>query len=351
MDGECLKARDLILAHARSGSPGLLVYHWDSDGAASAALVVRRTGREVWNRVEVPKIGVYGAVALPPAEKQSLTLVLDYGISGGEYDKYAAYYEAKIVAIDHHRVEPPSRVPYCNPVARELGDETEYPACSLLVGRLLYEEPGPLEMGLMALGIAGDLAPYIDSGRPHPGLDKLKRLAAGAGLDVSTLRDAADLVDSSYRVLDVECLRQSVFVLAEHGVKGLFDLECAKRNAERARTIVEEAFSSLERVYDDGVLEIHRLVYDAYVTSAVGRRLASERSHKIIVLLHAIPSTSTLFVYIRSLERSLGWLRERLERRGLHVGGKDRVIVVEARPGEERALLDIIAEEAGRRSG
>lgn len=335
-----------VHSHIQTGR-GTLVYHWDADGASSAALVMRAS-QALW-RLEIPRIGLYSASALP-GEAEGNILVLDYGIPGREYDVYASRVGAdRLGVIDHHRVEPPTSVDkYCNPVATGLGGEAEYPACSFLVGKILYESPGPLERQLMALGIVGDLSPFLDSGRPHPGLETAMRLVEGTGYTLQDLREAVDLVDSSYRVLDYDCLRSIARTLSVEGLSGLYTLGCARANREKAERIVEDALSRLERAYSSDALDIYTLVYDAYVTSAIGRRLASESPQKIVALVHTLPRSGVTFAYVRSVSRDLSPVRRALEGYGYRVGGKSHVIVVEAGPGSARELVGRLVEAVAR---
>ncbi|MCE4628165.1 MAG: hypothetical protein F7C34_03340 [Desulfurococcales archaeon] len=332
------------------GRRGTLIYHWDADGAASAALALRAL-EAPW-RLEIPRIGLYSSAALP-VEVEGKVLVLDYGIPGREYDSYASLVGADRLGVaDHHKVEPPSSVEkYCNPVAAGLGGEDEYPACSLLVGRILFKDPGPIERQLMALGIIGDLAPFLDSNRPHPAIEIARRLVEGTGYTLLDLREAVDLVDSSYRVLDYNCLRSAARILAEEGLEGLYSLGCARSNREKAERIVEGALSRLERAYSGPLLDVYTLVYDAYVTSAIGRRLASSAPQKIVALVHTMPQSGVTFAYIRSVSRDLAPVRRALEESGYRVGGKSHVIVVEASPSDAQELVARLVDIISRRLG
>ena len=61
------------------GEIGLVVYHWDADGVASASMVLR--DRRV-HGLAVPRIGHYTAQAIPlgDAAQDLPILVLDYGL-------------------------------------------------------------------------------------------------------------------------------------------------------------------------------------------------------------------------------------------------------------------------------
>ena len=322
-----------------------LVYHWDADGVASAAILVRGGAEPRW--LGPPAIGRYSADAVAgrlPRWVRSAA-VLDYGIPGREYALLARRI-GSIAALDHHRTSPPSEsgsLVYCNPVAEGSMSEAQAPACSVLALRVSGLSD-PASRLLAALGVAGDLSPYIDSGHPHSGLEIARELARGSGWSLAGLRRLAGMVDSAYRLLDYECLVDAVRAAAEEGLSGLEELECLRRDAERERGLLEEALARLTLLEKGPSWAVYRLDMDAYVTSLVGRRLASERPGQIVALIHVMPREGRAILYIRRVGGGLEQLREALAAHGLKTAGKESVIVVEAPAGEAAKLLGPLME-------
>jgi len=307
-----------------------IAFHWDTDGVAAAAVVARRVGG---GEPRVIKIGSYSRDAIPRPAAGEL-VVVDYGIPGPEYDALAREAPLALV-VDHHKVEPANIPQYCNPVARG-ASEAAYPSAAIVAYRLLGG--GPEEAVLAALGAAGDLAPYIDSGTPHPGLDLARRLAEPHGWSIARLRRLADAIDSAYRIHAPQCLEEAARAAASGGPKALEGLPCIWEARERAARIVEEALESLEGPEEAGCALFYRLVGDAHVTSAVGRRLAAENPDKVIVLFHESPSAGVVRLYARSITLPLRGLRDALEDLGVEAAGKESVVVAEAPIGEAPRL-------------
>ncbi|MCE4611817.1 MAG: hypothetical protein F7B17_07605 [Desulfurococcales archaeon] len=316
----------------------VILFHWDTDGVASAGLASRHLNPGARLRVIEP-LGVYGVEVLPGEPRGEL--ILDYGLPGNVYDSLAS--RGSLAVIDHHRVEPAKRLrSYCNPVAEGLGGEGDYPSCSMLLYKLLERPGGRTDRGLAALGVVGDLAPFIDSRRPHRGVEEATRVLEGTGYTIERLRRLAEAVDSSYRVNNPGCLNEAAKAAAEDGVEGVEALECIWEAREKASRLLEEALSKLQPLDAPPGVIAYALEMDALVTSQVGRLLASRSPGSIVVLAHTIPSQGRGIVYVRSVSKELTWLRRALEEAGVKAGGKDYVVVVNARSELLKSALDAV---------
>ena len=311
-----------------------IVHHWDADGIVSAALLIR-AGVQA-GRIITPRIGGYNAdailVRLPRGVKTAV--VLDYGIPGPEYDRLYARLKG-LAVIDHHKTAPPKTVRvYCNPVALRLANEDVVPACSVLALKLYSEllgAEGADERVLAAIGIAGDLAPYIDGGTSHPGLEYARRLLEDTRWSLRRARIVAGMLDSSHRLLDYKCIEESVSTAAREGPEALEGLECAVENSVREKNLLSEALSKLALVAENELWSIYTLSMDAYITSLLGRRLASTNKGRLVALAHYYPSERLTKIYIRWLGGNLEPIRKALRELGWDVAGKESVIVVDLR--------------------
>jgi hypothetical protein len=334
------------LARIKRAEVDAIIHHWDTDGIASASLILRSLNQEL--PVYVPRIGGYDHTSLPVLRERTI-LILDYGIPGYELDKYYEITRSDIYVIDHHKVITPSpNITYCNPVAAGLGGEREYPACSKLILEVKLKEWSLQDKVIAALGVMGDLAPYYDSKTSHPGLEWASKIAERAGVSVSELRSYVDIIDSSYRMIDEDCIIELVYNIKEKGVKGVEESECAYRNYDRMKTAMTAIEDLLRKEMEKGSMLVYSLKYDMYVTSAIGRKLASENPEKIVFLIHTIPKLNIGFLYIRSITRKLTGLRKQFEQLGFKTGGKEKVVVVEYKPGMENKLLHIIENLEGK---
>jgi len=281
---------------------------------------------------------------VPEPPRDAVLAVLDYGIPGPEYDRLAEKAGTLVAVVDHHAVEPPRRLStYCNPVALGEGTERDYPGNSLLIYRLLGEPENNEDRFLAALGVVGDLEAFLRAGKEHPGLYVARELLGEAGATIWEADRLARSIDSCYRLLDYDCLRYAVTRLAEDPLGALGDRRLEEALA-RAEEIVEEALGSIEKLYEDRDVAAYWLEINAYVTSAVGRRLAAEDPGRVIVLAHMMPREKWGYIYARSVSRELTGLARLLRGKGLRVGGKTNVAVVEfaSRRQAEKIVKEII---------
>jgi len=321
----------------QSSTTTYIVTHWDADGVASAALLLRNLSpRRAYTRIGFPRIGSYSADAVPLENVggESLVVLLDYGIPAEELDRLASLlpHNTKLVVIDHHATSPPQNkeIIYCNPVGLGKAGEQEYPSASLLVYMLSGAPSDTRDRSLALLGVAGDLAPYVESGKSHPGIEWALRATGLSSNDLKRLHSLSVRVDSCYRLLDYDCLWLSILAGVSLGANGIERLEEVDRASARAGELVRQALSQLKLVFEREGIRVYSLVFDGYVTSYVGRWLAkSSHGNMVSVLVHYIPGEGRGFIYARSLSGGLSRVIRVLRRRSLRVGGKDAVLVVE----------------------
>jgi len=318
----------------KKGRKVYVLHHWDADGVASAAILLRVLGPRVVG-VGTPKIGVYGANALNLGEIMGrgadTLVVLDYG---ARPDEVLARVPQGIQAfiVDHHAVELSDDVRRhcCNPVALGMS-ETEYPSTAWVLYELLNTPPDIAD--LAALGIVGDLGPALATSEYVMFVDSV---AAELNMTLNDFVRAAELIDSCYRTVNSKCIKHAVQVLAEEGVKGILHDEVLISARESASRYVERAYDSLQSLGEPcpGV-KVWRLSLDSLVTSYVGRSLARAYPDDVILLAHNIPSLNVTYVYVRSYSVPLRKFLERLREEGMKVGGKDMVFVVTCSEGED----------------
>jgi len=304
-----------------------VLHHWDADGVASAAILLRVLGPRIVG-MSTPRIGMYGASALNPSEIErsgaDTLVVLDYG---ARPDEILARMPQGIQTfiVDHHAVKLSSdaRRCCCNPVALGMG-EAEYPSTTWVLYELL-NTPSDI-VDLVALGIVGDLGPALATSEHVLFVDNV---AAELNMTLNDFVRAVELIDSCYRVVDSKCVEHAVRVLAEKGVEGVLHDEVLINTRELASRYVESAYDRLQSLKEPcpGV-KVWKLRLDSLVTSYVGRSLARAYPDDVILLAHNIPSLNVTYVYVRSYSMPLRKFLEKLREEGLNVGGKDMVFVV-----------------------
>jgi len=317
----------------KEGGKVYVLHHWDADGLASAAILLRVPGPRIVD-MSTPKIGVYGASAIDPGRivrsGADTLVVLDYGARPDEIlTRVPQGIQAFIV--DHHAVELSgnARGCCCNPVALGMS-EVEYPSTTWVLYELLNTPKHIVD--LVALGIAGDLGPALATSEHVMFVDNV---AAELNMTLNDFVRAVELVDSCYRIVNGKCIEHAVRVLAEEGVKSVLHDEVLINARESASRYVESAYDRLQSLGEPcpGV-RVWKLRLDSLVTSYVGRSLARAYPDDVILLAHNIPSLNVTYVYVRSYSVPLRKFLEKLREEGLNVGGKDMVFVVTC-PEEE----------------
>lgn len=321
-------------------TPLHMVHHWDTDGMASAALVIKaRTirGDETETRATIPPIGSFSPQAVVEAlgdtveRQEARLLVLDYGIKWPPQPPRGMDGE-RLHVVDHHRTEYPMWLRWwCNPAAGGFGGEGESPSTTWVLYRHVLGDPGdPMGSALVALGVLGDLGHRALKGdlrRVLEGLLRPSRLSLEEALRLS------HLLDSCYKTLDRACVEEYTLRLARGDLGELLEDGILLRRASTVERAVEEAVREEPRVILNcrrGRVGVWVRESSAYITSSVGRALASGRGLDVIVLVDRVPPLGRAYVYTRSPRLPVGaWLVSVLRGLAPSAGGKDSVAVAE----------------------
>ncbi len=321
-------------------SKGIVVHHWDADGIASAAMLVRIGVAIDWL---TPRIGSYSAEAIPVKEIQShdgLVYVLDYGVPGREYSRLASVLRRPLVVIDHHRVEAwkplSSQGQYCNPVAQGVGSERDYPATAFVLYKVL-SKPRALR-DLAVIGVVGDTAAWLNDPDWQDFINKL----SGGVLSLGEAEAIVKRIDSCHKLFDHTCTHRAVLAVAEEP-RGVLEDPYYDKALKRIEELNREVEKALKPISETGFVRVYELILDAYVTGHVGRQLAVGHDG-VIVLVHWIPRLNMGFIYVRSRKYDLSPIASELRRRGYRVGGKDYVFVVEYSKHPPREIVEEIVE-------
>lgn len=319
-----------------------IVYHWDSDGIASAAMLRRVYGsRGIATVFIVPRIGIYKVSAIPIQQlvesRPDLVLITDYGIDGREVDELERLLSVGIAVVDHHATNPRMKA-FCNPVA--LGEaEDRYPSTTYVLYRALRIAEDRELMDLVALGIVGDVGwrPRIDLSLWLPGYRK--------SMDI--LKRVVDAIDSCYRLGDYNCINYVLNKLSNESIEAVLDDEHLENMRTRVEKEYREVLRSIKPVLDVKQVTVFRINTVSYLTSLLGRELAKRFPNKVVMLVNTVESLGIGYVYVRSLSYRLRHIMEFLRSRGMEVGGKDSVFVVTCRSAscrdEEELVYSAIA--------
>ncbi len=328
---------------AAENSKPLLVFHWDADGIASAALVasvVQSLGGSV--EPYVPPIGEYrlcSELESKAAEREAAVIV-DYALPREDLEVLAT--RSFVVVFDHHLSTPPrsERVAFHNPVALG-GDLADYPSTTTVIARELGME---LDFRV-ALGVYGDVELRARETKIWP---ELSRYMEENDVKEEDLLRAAVMLNYSSRSWSRDLPLHGFKVLLK--AEGLHDVLCdptLSRNYEEVVHAVDRALSCASRAEVDDVLV---LAFSSryYIVSEVARKALSSSGKGIVIVVEYPEGRSEAFIYIRSKAKDLSGLPGVLRSAGFTSGGKREVVGVIVRPRERLPeALNIIASHLG----
>ncbi len=313
----------------------LVIHHWDADGVASAAIIMRELGRRRVTRLYTPPIGTY---RLPREEVSRAAagadsaVVLDLALPWSDVE-WLAREVGRVVVVDHHvRREPIGALDGVLPGIDPLALSTSW-----LLTSLLEREAD----GLSVLGVAGDLGWRMEY---HPEAREFSEAAARSGFDsMGDVIRLAELVDSNYRVGDREGVLEAAEILAS--ARDLSHLLERREWVER----LERAEEEVERVRREMLYRREgRLIYAEFesphnLISRIGRELAWGDEGVVAVVLNRSwrDGLAQLYVRVNGLEVDLDGIWAEASSRGYSVGGKADVIGVVLPEGEARDFLEL----------
>ena len=353
------RARELLCSNRFR--PVLVVFHWDMDGVASAALAAGGCGDPGGSGFLVPPFRyVFDKPFLDrargAARGRRLLVVVDLGVPGASLQLLQRYVSRPAVVVDHHVQPEPPRDPavvYVNPALH--GDPRGSWPSTAHVLRSIIGRGDPL---LVAASIAGDLGPAARANT------WFQNYMAMAGLDPArdywVVEECVALVDGASTmgrgdVLEALAARISVEeepcrLILEDGI-----LHSLRAQAEAE---LEELLDKAEGRVEEPLpgVRLYRLEGHGRHASRLARRLALKHSDEVVVVAYRSRATGEERVYARTYRRGAPPLASReavrwLRSLGLSAGGKSQgsnnVLAVEAPPGRLGEALEAVLEVLG----
>lgn len=320
------------------GGEVLIIPHWDIDGIASAAMVIRHACPDA--EIYIPPIARY---QIPEDELWQVSgmrpvLLLDLSIGRSEVEKILRASGSRVIIVDHHHcaeAQPSGVAVY--------GRDGADPSNTLLLSRLLGLEQPSL---LVALGIVGDVG---DRGLGEEEAKIVKEVCDRHGITLEDLRTICRLVDANYIVGDRLAVKDAIYELVIHGEEpsSLLENPLWRR---RLRMVDEE----VARVLSEGHEVVGNVVLKRFssrfcVISRVGREVAKQNPDRVCIVVNTGLFDDVDQVYIRTMRDDVDIrpLIEEALRRGYVAGGKREVMGALVPKAETEAFV----EEAVRRLG
>lgn len=307
-----------FLTYCRTARPRtiVLLYHWDCDGLASAAMVQQALAILPWNgtlHLLHPQINYY---FLTPRELEHIRalapdVIVTVDLNFSQDVIFALEQCVKnIFVFDHHEQTAKINKP-------GLQDPT-VPGCSFLLASAL-RQPQSL---IAVLGMIGDQEDRLASAFPAF-YTIVERVLAQEGLDFATALRITKRIDMLSMIGDHKALEYGIALLRDDPRRALSD----PRLNEYANMLAAELTRwETAMLHDDGMGVFYGSLDSPYhILSEITRRQAKKYSDHIIICDQHLGEWSNLYVRTRRGDIDLSFLVDIARKRGYNAGGKKEV--------------------------
>jgi len=316
----------------------LLFHHWDTDGIASAALLLESFERRDV-RTFTPSIGNY---LIDEEDRKKIAtidpdeiFVVDMALPEDSVEFLKGFGEVKI--FDHHLQDEQDVELHHNPII-EGASPKEYPSATWVVSDFLGREFDFLSV----IGAFGDREEKLKEN--ERAMETVNRVLSELHRGFEDLLGCAELIDTLYKIGDREAVTEMPAFL--EGVKEpgeVLEREDLQENKRKLKEAVEdEVEGTLEKVKED---VLYREMSSPYnIISTVTRRLAWSRKDKKVVVSNSEYQKGKCQIYIRGpLDNSEAMIEE-MKERGYSAGGKSDVVGMVVPESDEEEVIEDVFE-------
>jgi hypothetical protein len=313
----------------------LYIFHWDTDGIASAALLKKYVDPDP--KLYTPLIGLYTLkyVRSDICKNVDWVNIIDFGVSNADIKSFMYRCGLKMIVIDHHYRPADDELDI---IDFKLGGEL-YPSTTLLISDRLE-----LKYDLLTvLGIVGDFGEKIYYSKY---LDIVEDVSKRYDLSVDDIIRLSSLIDSNYISMNRKSVVRAVNILVRYSDVPLKLLNYSKwvRQCNEIMSEIETILSRKPIVLDN----IRLLEFDSkfFITSVIGRNLSMRYKGSFIVIGRPNLYKGFSQIYIRIYPKPsktffFSIIRE-LNEMGFLAGGKEDVVGVIVQNRKYKELLRLI---------
>jgi len=319
----------------------LLIHHWDTDGIASATLLLNKDS-DIDNMI--PEIGNYFLTEeeIKKSREYEEIYIVDFALNEDSLKKLIEF--ANVTIIDHHLTKKIDGAIYINPILDGKSEE-EYPSASWIMNEYIGKE----ENLLAFLGAVGDWEERLKKIRFYKKLEKFmnannlkfeelqkmvylidsnykigdkKGFMHRNNLKFEELQKMVYLIDSNYKIGDKKGVEKAVIELAKNENAADYILNNKKWH-ENMKMIEKEIENAINA---DGIKKGNALIKEINskynIISTVARKLSSKEKYVVVVNKSYFSDKAQL--YVRG--KNVSFLIERARSKGYIAGGKKDVM-------------------------
>jgi len=299
----------------------LYVFHWDTDGIASAALlkIILNNNPKLYT----PRIGLYTLKFINKVLCKNVDsiYIIDLGVSNDEIYNFGLKCGLNPVVIDHHYREYDNRINIINLSNKEL-----YPSTTLLISDVFKIKYNILTI----LGIVGDYGNKIYRSKY---LELVEDISKKYNLNVEDLINLTSLIDSNYISLDRSGVIRAVDILIRY-FNDPHKLLKYDPWLNKCKKIMEEVDKILKYKPINIGKDIYLLEFNSkfFITSVIGRELAHRYRGSYVVVGRPKLYNRYSQIYVRISDGNKRDLFKNIIKKlinmGFNAGGKDDVFGV-----------------------
>ena len=323
-------------ASTKKAERSLLIHHWDTDGIASAALMLESLEeRAVEIETFTPTIGNY---LIDSADRQRIEkidpaeiVVVDMALPADSVKFLSGFGPVKI--FDHHLQEKHDVELHHNPVIEGASPE-EYPSATWVITDFLDRKFDFLSV----LGAFGDREEKLREN--DLAMETVREVLSELDREFDDMLDCVELIDTLYKIGDREAVTEMPrFLVGVEEPREVLEREDLRGNWRKLREAIEkEVEGDLKKVEED---VLYREMSSPYnIISTVTRRLAWSKEDKKVVVSNSEYQSGKCQIYIRGPLDDSEAVIEEMKSRGYSAGGKSDVVGIVIPEEEKEEVLE-----------
>lgn len=294
----------------------LLLYHWDTDGLACAALFMKHV-ETVSPATEIvlmhPTINNYFLLeheyAFIRDAAPDVLLTTDINFPVDVIEKLESIV-SRVFVFDHHSQTVG--------IQRPGVQDPSYPGCSMLVNDYLMQ---PLSL-VSVLGMVGDQEERIqEDARFYPQVEEMMKQHQ---LTFEQVLRLTKLIDTAYIVGDTTGLEYGIQLLTSHPIAALTDARLLKNETAIRKELDRECAIPPQEVAPHVLFT--PISSRMNLISEVTRTLSRAHPDALIVTMQKRTHDASVYVRRRNLSLDLGVIVDFARSRGYNAGGKPEVV-------------------------
>ncbi|MDG6218031.1 MAG: DHH family phosphoesterase [Candidatus Thermoplasmatota archaeon] len=295
---------------------GILIHHWDTDGACSAKLILDVLGEKITVN-KTPTLGNYFLTAEELVTCKGFDFVIIVDMSLPRHDVLTLAKNSDVFIFDHHLGKEIKEVFHHNPIIKG-EDPDNYPSASWIINDYLQN---PVNI-CSILGIVGD---HEENIKNNPYFSRLiESYCKEHNLTFEDLHTMAYLIDSNYKKGDKDAVEQVPQYLVKHpGADPILNHPVWNRNLTELEGEIQSILNEPVKKIDSIIMKT--MFSKSNIISTITRKLAWTNKVDAVVINKGYFDTMDQ-LYVRTMNNDMQPMIKKGKEYGYKCGGKKEVL-------------------------